>query len=454
MSSAKKSAPVTKPQKVSQGQGKADDGVRAVPDSPNSSNSPNSLGTSGSQVTSDMPNSPNSLNAESPTQVLPVVLLDDATGWSTRQVEILALAEAFKVQGHAVHVACPASSPLAQKALEQEFSVLPLSFSFSNRVGLLWRFKRKTPLLVYAFSAVAASFARAWAAWRAPHATLCVQDVKELPPQEKTRLSAQLATWKSFHKCIFPCALMSKIWVDAGLANAHAHAIAPALDASTWGTMPPALPPQPQKRALFLVHTSLCHEGGLPTVLKAMEQLLEWEQEKQLGPSFEVRVVGSGQDFESLLTQARGLGVEERLALLGEQDLADVLPLVHGLILPQQNSHEVCVAWGQPPVGTGSMTTVHALLAAWTLSIPVMCTDVAPYNEWSQGHMLTFAPDDAKALAEHMWQCSQNTDFWHKHSENSAKMRHEALMSRFQKDHMSLHKEILEQRGWGFLCKK
>ncbi len=420
--------------------------------SPSTKNVPKDVSKDVADTPQDVVSSTPATSSEDVAYALPVLLLDDATHYSLRQEEILAIAEALQSQGHRVYVLCPAYSLLGQKASEKNISVLSSSLSFWGRLGLLWRFKRKKPVLIYAFSFATAAFARAWASMREPDATLCIQDVKELPHESKTALSAQIAAWQSFQKCIFPCAIMGKLWMDSGFESGRVHCIASALEPALWDHMAPVVSPHPSKRMVFLVHTALHEESGLPTVLKAMAQLLEWEREKNMSPSFEVRVIGSGQNFESLLTQARGLGVEQRLALLGEQPVTDVLPLVHGLILPQCNAQEVCACLTCKDGGPSS--PLYTLMAAWALALPVMCTEVAPYTEWHQGKMLTFAPDDANALAENMWQCVQSANFWQKNSDNSAKMRHLVVMSRFQTDHISLHKDILEQRGWGFLCKK
>ncbi len=394
-------------------------------------------------------------------QALSVVLMDDGFDWTSVQQEVLAVAQFLRHEGYAVHIFCPKASPLMQEAKAQELSVMP----YGGRFALLWKFKRKQPLVLHAFSLKTAALAEAFGRWRLPGVTLCLHSLYSTPPQEGPALTAALELCKKMQKTIFPTVHRKKLWEKQGLTQSDSPCVYPALALEPWAALHESLPvsqvEKQSQRYIFVVAASLCLQGGLSTVFKSMVLLME--QELEGVNSFEVRVLGSGQDFESLLTEARGLGVESRLALLGEQDMAEVLPWVHALILPQGCASLVSPVFSKTLTqssaesGDGTKTFyagMHTLLAAYCLGLPVICAQNPPYTELSQGKMLHFTAENATELYEHMHGLMQDESMRQKQAEYSANMRKFALMPRLQKDYGKVYAMALEQKGWGFLCKK
>ncbi len=417
-----------------------------------SSVTPCASSSTASSEESDVASQPTS--PEKNASSLHVVLLDDGQHWTWTQQEVLAVAKALHECAYSFEILCPENSPLMQHAKAAQLPVWPLR----GRLWLLWRYKRAKPLMIHAFSPTMAVFMHKWASWRRKGATVCMHSVYALPDctlatpstkEQKSSHAALLQAWKDVQKIIFPCEHMVTAWkkyVEHSFTSLPSACICPALEPEPWLALKESYSAS-ASRCIFMVAAHLRDDSGVDTVLKSMAYLLEQEQKHGMQNSFEVRVVGSGTAFESLLTQARGLGVDGPLALLGEQAFEDVLPAAHGLILPQNTADMAC----EPLVG---QSLVHAFMAACCLQMPIMATNIAPYNAWDKDFLWRFDPEDAQALGEHMWRCVQDASLREKQGKHAHCMQDFVLMPRLQQEYMQVYKAALEQRGWGFLYKK
>ncbi len=383
------------------------------------------------------------------TAKLCVALLDDSCDFTHRQEEILAVAHFMQKQGFEVQLFCPKASELMQKAVAQGIAVKPLAGLWITRLRLFWHYKRQKPLLLHSFSAATAHLAQAFSASRLEGCTLCVHSFFDLPQgidraldkaQERNIPLAHIELYKKTQSCVFSSDFMKKQWEKQSLTHGNSTTIFSALPVEPWEEAPKAQHELRDGRCIFAVAANIAQGAGLGTVLKAMALLLEQEKAQELPNSFEVRLLGNGAEFDSLLTEARGLGVEGRLALLGEQDLAQMLPLMHGLILPQEDTVQASDA-------------LLALMGAWHVGLPVICAETLPYTELSSGKMLFFAADNAEELAWHMRSLMQNATLRQNQGIFSAAMQDYSLMPRLQQEYGQVYARVLEQRGWGFMYK-
>ena len=130
----------------------------------------------------------------------------------------------------------------------------------------------------------------------------------------------------------------------------------------------------------------LCMPGALEEgrgqqiLIQAMAAL--WQVEDL--PPWEMRLIGEGSLFHSLLEEARKLGVVDRLAVLGGQDLREMLPQCDALLLP-----------------SGEAVYSSVLAAGWTVGVPVVCPDLPACREMTrhEENALFFTPDNPQALA-------------------------------------------------------
>lgn len=107
-------------------------------------------------------------------------------------------------------------------------------------------------------------------------------------------------------------------------------------------------------RFVFLSVGAFTPQKGYTILIQAMSVLREMEDL----PPWEVRIVGDGPLFQSILEEAQELNVHPRLALLGRQDSRMVLPSCDALIVPSMD-------------GEGSS---GAIKEGWVTGVPVICS--------------------------------------------------------------------------------
>ncbi len=135
---------------------------------------------------------------------------------------------------------------------------------------------------------------------------------------------------------------------------------------------------------VFLVMGQTGEGAGLTTLFSAMARLRVLEE-----PSpWEVRVVGELPDTAALMAEAEGVRTAERLALIGAQDLDDIMAGCDAVISPLED------AGGQPEV----------LLLAWARSLPVIASSLPRHEELDpeKTAFLRFTPSTPVELADAM----------------------------------------------------
>lgn len=117
---------------------------------------------------------------------------------------------------------------------------------------------------------------------------------------------------------------------------------APGIDISQYRK---AAPWQPDRRFVFGMGASLRPDSGALLLVRAMAAL--WQREDL--PPWEARMFGGGNRFEEILQEAEKLGVNSRLAILGEQPLEEVCQHCHVWLAPGTASDELpSVLWAGP----------------------------------------------------------------------------------------------------------
>lgn len=319
------------------------------------------------------------------------------------QDQALALAAALHASGRfVVRLCCPADAALARQARERhpELTLVPLSAPGEGlalwRLFRIWRCQRRgQPLLIHAFDPQALQLGWRLSRLRRPGSTLLAHSCFFLPEDaDGSRnteasgtsgpmpLEAENRAWQAVDEILCANATLHAQLAASGLPPTRLAVVHP-------GCRTAALPPrQPRKdgRFVFVAVEELCVGSGLFVLLRAMAAL--WQRTDL--PLWEVRVVGTGPALSALLGEARSLGVESRLALLSQQDLAEVLPRCDALLVPCR----------QP---SGNMA---ALMAAWCCHLPLVCTDVPAHKEVVRADetALCVPPGDAQALAAAMIQ--------------------------------------------------
>ncbi len=378
------------------------------------------------------------------TTTVTVLLLDDAQTFGQAQKDLLALAQALRTVGVEPHILCAKGGALFVKAQEENFTTVPLRLGLFGLVRLLWRYSRITPLCVHAFSCSCVPFIAKLVARRRPLSTLALHSCYTLPQalsphaSSKTTPARKVAAWKNIEKIILPSEYAVKAWEEHGLAASRTQIIYMAYEEKDFAHMPSFTQ---QQRCNFVVFTNLQHEEDLDGILKSMLLLQEQAQEKLADTSsaeeqtsfpFEVRVVGDGKSLEGFITKARGLGVEKHLALLGEQDVTDVLPYASVAIFPQAHEHE----------------HISALLAAFYIGVPVIAVAAAPYQELAKGEMYFVPVEETSVLHTAMAKLMQDAELRKKYAQNSFAMHDFASKARLQKDYLHVYVEHFSRRGW------
>ncbi len=142
--------------------------------------------------------------------------------------------------------------------------------------------------------------------------------------------------------------------------------------------------PQNHERLIFLVVGALTPQKGHTVLIKAMKHLLEAADM----PPWEVRAIGDGPLFDSILAEARALKVDSRLSLLGRQDASQIMPFCDVMVVPSVD-------------GEGSSGTIKE---AWAVGLPLICSSLAANLELvdNERNGLVFISGQDKALADVM----------------------------------------------------
>jgi glycosyltransferase involved in cell wall biosynthesis len=169
--------------------------------------------------------------------------------------------------------------------------------------------------------------------------------------------------------------------------------------------------------------------NGQDMLIRAMSAL--WQMDDL--PPWEVRLIGSGSMFHSLLEEARELGVLDRLSVLGEQDVRETLPRCSALILP-----------------FNAMVYTPGLAAGWAVGLPVICPDHPACREIARHgeNALFVRPDNPQDLAAAVLLLIREPRIARKLAEGGRASLPAVGEKRMLDDCRALYLELAAGRGW------
>ncbi len=365
-----------------------------------------------------------SLKNEHKQAPLHVFFLDSSKEFGSAQSELLATALHLQNQGFVPHICCPESSTLMQKASEHALLTLCIASASAKKPSLMalmhlfWRQKRSQPICIHSFAEDCLPLAKKLAGLRRENSTLILHSCFE-PPKVKTLP----AYWALPKKIIYASRYIANAWAEIGVDPAKmvvmhtAHA-----------NLKPS-PKENSKRRVFIALEPLEEGSGIDFLLKAMSAL--WQHPYL--PEWEVRIMGSGSLFERTFNEAKALGVTSRLALLGDQPFEDILPHAHVLVSPQ----------------THAQGNITALMAAWSMGIPLVCTTVTAHAEVANmGNAFMVPPQDSQRLAAAMIELMCRPERVEHFCNLSVTMQDYAHISRLLNQYSNLYHECIARHGW------
>ncbi|MDR0239184.1 MAG: glycosyltransferase family 4 protein [Deltaproteobacteria bacterium] len=182
-------------------------------------------------------------------------------------------------------------------------------------------------------------------------------------------------------------------------------------------------------RVAICMPGALTEGHGQASLVHAMAAL--WQVEDL--PPWEVRLAGTGPMFHFLLDEAQKLGVLDRLAILGEQDMHDVLPHCKLLVLPP-----------------GELVYAPALAGGWAVGLPVICPALPAAIELVRDgeNALLVAPDNPQALASAMLRIIRDAKLAEKLVQGGRNALASVSEERMIADNFALCRELIASHTW------
>ena len=261
--------------------------------------------------------------------------------WLCEQAQALAIARHMRDGGNmAPLVVCRADSPLGKNCATEKLPThIVTNDGLWTALGLWWRMRRHDKLLIFTIGESGIELARRIKSLRATLGgshTLCVHAFFVRPPDATHDVGKQLR--QARHIIYGSEYVRLQLATALGRANEH-HRVA-ALPASELTLLAPGAHYAGAIRAQARPHdggnvvvgmgAALGARSGVRCALKAVARL----GEDAALPPVELRLVGHGPRYGEIMQEAASLGLERRLAVLDEQDLADVLPACHVWLAP------------------------------------------------------------------------------------------------------------------------
>ena len=183
-------------------------------------------------------------------------------------------------------------------------------------------------------------------------------------------------------------------------------------------------------RVVICMPGALTSGHGQESLIHAMAAL--WQVEDL--PPWEVRLVGAGPMFHVLLDEAQKLGVLDRLAILGEQELREVLPHCKVLVLPP-----------------GELVYAPGLASGWAAGLPVICPALPATLELvrNKENALLVAPNNPQALASAILRVIRDVALAEKLVQGGKNALASVSEERMIADNFALYRELTAKRGWG-----
>lgn len=268
------------------------------------------------------------------------------------QEQALALARGMRDAGRwAPLIVCRRESWLAERAQELGLPCFSLGQGGAAgafaRLRLWWRFRRQKHLLIQTLGTDAVNWGTRLAAWRRPfgeRATLLAHAFAVRPPSVEFLRSRRHRDLLAARKIFCGSEHVRERLNDAGcnedssvvgLPGERLERFLPCVDADRLRTE--KTPRREGANFVFAMTESFLPQSGALPVLQAMLLL---QQQTDL-PSWEVRLYGNGSRSGEIWEEARALGVESRLCLLGPQPLAEALRRCDVWLAPGQADAEV-----------------------------------------------------------------------------------------------------------------
>lgn len=268
------------------------------------------------------------------------------------QEQALALARGMRDAGRwAPLIVCRRESWLAERAQELGLPCVTLgqggtAWAFA-RLRLWWRFRRQKHLLIQTLGAESVSWGARLAAWRRPfgeRATLLAHAFPVRPPSAEFLRSRRSRDLLAARKILCGSEHVRERLHDAncnedssaaGLPGERLERFLPCVDADRLRTE--KTPRREGANFVFAMTESFLPQSGALPVLQAMLLL---QQQTDL-PPWEVRLFGNGSRCGEIWEEARALGVQSRLCLLGPQPLAEALRRCDVWLAPGQADAEI-----------------------------------------------------------------------------------------------------------------
>lgn len=306
--------------------------------------------------------------------------------------QVLLLACALRDAGHKALLACPRHSPLAAAAHRAGLPLVELK-SHGAGPALAWTLHRLIQehdvSLLHTLDLSALTLA---ALLHRHHRQMRLVHTLFIAPDTGKKLRG----WSIQQLDVVVCAgtELAGLAHANGVPDAKIRVILPAArPAERGGARSGFLRAPARERFIFVAAGALTQAADHAALIQAMAYLQTMGIEDL--PAWEVRIVGEGPLFDSLLESAGKLGVQDRLSLIGGQDRRVFLEAADAAICCDS-------------AGRGS---VSVILDAWSCGVPVACTALAAHRDLGEDKtsVLFSPPANPVALAGSMLRLMQES---------------------------------------------
>ncbi|HIU18340.1 MAG TPA: glycosyltransferase [Candidatus Avidesulfovibrio excrementigallinarum] len=326
-----------------------------------------------------------------------IVLLDSGTARAERQEYLFALAGLLQRQPDTeILFLCPRGSAFAERLKSERFPFVPLPGSAWYNPFAVSALRRELdafgPTCVHAFGGAAARFAGRGLSRCNPASTRLVVSLPARPfaePDTPLTRPEQIpgpAARSALAAVLCPSAWSADALRKAGFPSTLLHVVLPALAPREDSKNPLPLH-LPRRHWVFLTALPGRSTRGLSTLLEAMAYL----RDRTDLPPWEMRILCTPDRFGSIRAKARAKKLEERLCLLGGQNLSQQLSLC-----------DIAIT-------TDTACDEHHVfpLHVWRAARPLICPATAPFLDIAgdERTALFYKPGNAAALASDMLRC-------------------------------------------------
>lgn len=261
--------------------------------------------------------------------------------WLCGQEQTLAIARHMRDGGNmAPLVACRAASLLGQELAADKLPSLHIdNNNFFTALGLCRQYRKHKKLLILTVGQHGIALATRIKRLRALFGgkTLCVHAFFVSAPNATAETGrhlrqAQHIIHGSEYLRLQLATALGRADESPGVAALPKSELTLLVPGVSW---PGGIMAEPYREGRFIIGmgAALGARSGVRCVLKALARLQSGDDANEL-PQVELRLVGHGPRFDEILQEATALDLHRRLAILGEQSMADVLPHCHAWLAP------------------------------------------------------------------------------------------------------------------------